>query len=286
MFGNEIEKIVDISDYYGSGSAYNNIFHKNLRLNNIENFVCYNNRFNPSEKMRVSGCENILIRRNQDVTVDINGSEGVTCDSNTTVTDTWPLMISGSQNITIAYNNITTDTHCSIHGSSVILHHNLIHSLNNSGAIYCSGGEINYFSNSTQAGGVDFIGCISAVVRNNIISAYPGSFGISMSGCANYEIDYNLLWTDYNYYFCEPGPHDIVAAPLMAGGNPFDFHLLPGSPCIDTGDPSLPNDPDGSPPDRGALYFDHSAVVKEPHGMFPAKPRSFPPIPIPSILRR
>jgi len=34
-----------------------------------------------------------------------------------------------------------------------------------------------------------------------------------------------------------------------------DFHLIAGSPCIDTGDPLSPPDPDGSPPDKGAVPF-------------------------------
>jgi hypothetical protein len=36
-----------------------------------------------------------------------------------------------------------------------------------------------------------------------------------------------------------------------------DFSLRPGSPCIDTGDPHLPPDPDGSRADMGAIPFSH-----------------------------
>ncbi|MCP3919588.1 MAG: hypothetical protein GY711_28975 [bacterium] len=35
-----------------------------------------------------------------------------------------------------------------------------------------------------------------------------------------------------------------------------DFHLLPGSPCIDAGDPNAPADPDGTVADMGAFPFD------------------------------
>ena len=35
-----------------------------------------------------------------------------------------------------------------------------------------------------------------------------------------------------------------------------DYHLAPGSPCIDAGDPASPPDPDGSRADIGALPFD------------------------------
>ena len=38
-----------------------------------------------------------------------------------------------------------------------------------------------------------------------------------------------------------------------------DFNLTAYSPCVDTGDPASPPDPDGSRADMGALYFDHLA---------------------------
>ncbi|MFH1861684.1 MAG: T9SS type A sorting domain-containing protein, partial [bacterium] len=37
-----------------------------------------------------------------------------------------------------------------------------------------------------------------------------------------------------------------------------DFHLQPGSPCIDAGDPASPPDPDGTIADMGAYYFDQA----------------------------
>ena len=39
-----------------------------------------------------------------------------------------------------------------------------------------------------------------------------------------------------------------------------NWSLLEESPCIDTGDPNTPLDPDGSRADMGALYFNHIAV--------------------------
>lgn len=45
----------------------------------------------------------------------------------------------------------------------------------------------------------------------------------------------------------DPGTWDPIGA---------DAHLLPGSPCIDAADPTLPPDPDGSPADIGAIPYD------------------------------
>ncbi len=48
----------------------------------------------------------------------------------------------------------------------------------------------------------------------------------------------------------------IDADPLFVDPENNDFHLSLGSPCIDTGDPASPPDPDGSRADMGAYYFE------------------------------
>jgi len=47
----------------------------------------------------------------------------------------------------------------------------------------------------------------------------------------------------------------IEGDPLFVDPDNGDFHLTIGSPCINTGDPSSPPDPDGSQADMGAYYF-------------------------------
>lgn len=43
----------------------------------------------------------------------------------------------------------------------------------------------------------------------------------------------------------------------------FDYNLNGISPCIDTGDPSSPLDPDETRADIGAFYFDHEPQVAD-----------------------
>ncbi len=52
-----------------------------------------------------------------------------------------------------------------------------------------------------------------------------------------------------------PGTGNIDADPLWADPVAGDFALLPGSPCINAGDPSAAADPDGSAPDMGAVTY-------------------------------
>ena len=52
------------------------------------------------------------------------------------------------------------------------------------------------------------------------------------------------------------GSGNIDANPLFVDPLNGDFRLQPGSPCIDTGDPSYPLDPDGTRADMGAFFFD------------------------------
>jgi hypothetical protein len=55
----------------------------------------------------------------------------------------------------------------------------------------------------------------------------------------------------------------IDADPLFEDTSQNNYHLLSNSPCIDTGDPESPLDPDGTIADIGALYFDQATNLEE-----------------------
>jgi hypothetical protein len=52
------------------------------------------------------------------------------------------------------------------------------------------------------------------------------------------------------------GNNNVTGDPLFADTINYNLQIMGGSPCIDTGDPESPLDPDGTRADMGALYFD------------------------------
>jgi hypothetical protein len=94
--------------------------------------------------------------------------------------------------------------------------------------------------------------------RSNIVvgnSAATGG-GIYHSGYGPSSVDYNNMWNNTNgdYGNVTPGAHDISADPRLMDPANGDYHLAPGSPCIDAGDPANypPTDFEGDPRPNGA----------------------------------
>ncbi len=56
------------------------------------------------------------------------------------------------------------------------------------------------------------------------------------------------------------GTGNIDSDPLFVNPSNYDFTLTATSPCIDTGDPASPLDPDGTRNDMGAYYYDQSSL--------------------------
>lgn len=102
---------------------------------------------------------------------------------------------------------------------------------------------------STYGGGLSYYSSGSYSGLNNII-------------CYNYaQNNPEIFGTASFNYSCSPvtlpGTGNITSNPQFADTANNNFNLLATSPCIDTGDPSSPLDPDGTRADMGALYYYH-----------------------------
>ncbi len=83
----------------------------------------------------------------------------------------------------------------------------------------------------------------------------------------NNEVDFGLFlyepdvedvyyWNHQGEFEPEPGEGLIAENPLFVDADEGDYNLQEDSPCIDSGDPDSPEDPDGTRADIGPYYFD------------------------------
>jgi parallel beta-helix repeat protein len=117
----------------------------------------------------------------------------------------------------------------------------------------------------------------NSILLNNIISNAIG-YGIAVWDNAMPQLSYNALWQNQggHYYSFdtsntfEPTPGDgmIIADPLFVNATRADFHLQPGSPCIDAGHPdsdySNEPEPNGERINLGAYGNTSQAAVSSP----------------------
>jgi hypothetical protein len=87
----------------------------------------------------------------------------------------------------------------------------------------------------------------TAEVTNSIVRG-PGNF--TGNGTA--------AWSYCDIEGLGSGTGNIDADPLWVDAANGDYSLLPASPCIDTGDPASPLDPDGTRADMGAIPFENA----------------------------
>ncbi|MCP4582622.1 MAG: T9SS type A sorting domain-containing protein [candidate division Zixibacteria bacterium] len=134
-----------------------------------------------------------------------------------------------------------------------------------------------------NGGGIICDGSSQMIVNNTISGNYAENFGGGI--CIAYDADpivvNTILWADSAesgdevYTISDSiditysdiqggweGQGNIDADPLFVDPTSGDYHLLAGSPCIDTGDPESPLDPDSTRADMGAFYFDQHVDIE------------------------
>ena len=152
------------------------------------------------------------------------------------------------------HDNNSTNQGCGISLSQVenyIVSHNLIYANSSSGTdiagIWLRGNDIQATNNTIvdNPAGLTVTAATNLTIRNNLV-AFNAGVGIEPVG------DYNLVWS--NGTDGDPGPNGLNADPLLADYMNGDLQLLPGSTCIDAGDPDPAyNDSDLTRNDIGAL---------------------------------
>ena len=141
----------------------------------------------------------------------------------------------------------------------------------------------------------------NTVAYNRLTSEYSNGGGIYSNSAGSYTGVNNIVYfnesafnpqcagnPDLTYSCCSTslaGIGNISDDPGFVDPDNKDYNLLAGSPCIDTGDPNWPLDPDSTRADMGALYYDQvlaigktilSALPEETQ-FLPAYPNPFNP---------
>ena len=141
----------------------------------------------------------------------------------------------------------------SCRGKAVTIFRNLFN--NNAVGNACVGvvsGQVRIINNTFDSNSRGFFSLdIATIALNNIVtnSTEYGVFG-------NYQtLAYNDVWQNApNYDAISNSPADISVDPMFGNPQLGDYSLLPGSPCIDAGDPRPEfSDPDGTRNDIGAI---------------------------------
>ncbi len=185
-----------------------------------------------------------------------------------------------SNNVLMSGNTIANNNSSILCGAIVLdnssceISHNII--VNNeamfAGAIGMKNGSDAVLTNNTIANNIGSYACMyllsSNPTVNNCIIIHDGLIFTTFS--SNPVVTYSCLSGGYagtgnigdDPQFVSPTAGDGIAYDGLAA----NWSLQATSPCIDTGDPSSPPDPDGTRADMGALYYHQQVSVDDPHG--------------------
>ncbi len=140
-------------------------------------------------------------------------------------------------------------------GSSASIHNCVVTKNTYDGiSVGCYATVVNNTIHANRIGFYDNSG-YGPLFMNNIVTGHS-LFGIyGPSGGSPPTLTYNDVWGNAtNYQQATPGIGSISRDPMFVDTAALDFHLSPGSPCIDSGNPAPQyNDPDGTRNDMGAF---------------------------------
>jgi hypothetical protein len=97
-------------------------------------------------------------------------------------------------------------------------------------------------------------------VTSNVFGPFTGSSTVGVSSGNPIQVRYTDIWGVLTAYSGQvsAGVGNISKDPIYKSPQIGDFHLVPGSPCINTGDPQFP-DLDGTAADMGAFGGPYAA---------------------------
>lgn len=159
-------------------------------------------------------------------------------------------------------------------------------------------------SRTSIAGGV-YVGASSpdfmnVTISDNVADGQGG--GIFFEGRSNVEIVNSIIWENthnevysrgnpdpnptFEISYCDIqglrqgittdgnarviwGDGNLGMNPIFIDADNRDYHLNERSPCINSGDPDSPEDPDGSRADMGAFHFNQNSVYLDPAEFMP-----------------
>jgi len=181
------------------------------------------------------------------------------------------ISVEHSQDVEFHHNYIHHNPYTHAYGivmefnTDIYAHHNIIAYNHYVGVRIHDGNENVRFYNNTIVYTEGFHGFLimeytpGLEITNNII-AFNSSDGIQFapgSSQGDAVLDYNDNYGNgNNWYNCNPGIGNISSNPQFTNNPAMPYTLNSTSPCIDTGDPDFPLDPDGTRADIGALFYD------------------------------
>lgn len=217
----------------------------------IEQCTFRGNRANNTDAIDLKGITNGIVRENL-----IYGFLGSNCDGIDLGINSGNVLIEGN----IIHD--CTDKGISIGSqSNANIRRNLIHDCDLGVAVKDSL-AVAYLDQSTLYGNRIGVACYekstlrgggTAFVKNTILSASADS-SIAHDNRSTIEVSFSLSDRE-----ALAGIGNLNTDPLLVHPSTGNFELQPGSPCIDSGDPTSAPDGDGSAADRGA-YYTHSGT--------------------------